>query len=388
MQKNKFINLVMKPKFVLAIFILFAFAAAIVQYLKGKPGDQYTGYNNYIIFAESFNHLINNIDLYKNHEPEHFDYFKYSPSFAVAMAPFTFLPHLPGLILWNVLNAFVLFFAIINLPEKNGSVKIYILWFILIELMTALQNSQSNALMAGLLVLGFNKFEKGNVFLAALFVLLSAYIKIYGAFAAIIFLFYPGKIKFILSSIFLVLILTFIPLIFVSFDQLLFLYKSWYNIVIHDYSTDYGISLLGILHSWFNAEPGKIFLLVVGFLLLCVPLIHLSRYKEFDFRLSYFATILIWIIIFNHRAESPTYILAITGVAIWFFTSEKKPVDVVLVIAAFVLTSLSPTDIFPRYVRQHYILPYVLKALPCFLIWIKITADLIFQKKHHIVKNA
>src|SRR6185436_6869546 len=97
--------------------------------------------------------------------------------------PFTFLPDLPGLILWDILNALILFFAIKNLPLKNENTKIYILWFILIELMTTLQNSQSNGLVAGFLIFGFNKIEKGNMLLASLFILLSVYIKIYGVLA-------------------------------------------------------------------------------------------------------------------------------------------------------------------------------------------------------------
>ncbi|MEO5571548.1 MAG: glycosyltransferase family 87 protein [Bacteroidia bacterium] len=380
MHKNRFTKLLLNSDFVLVVFILFAVAAAVGQYLKGKPGESYTRYNNFIIFRESFHHLVHYIDLYINHEPEHFDYYKYSPAFAVAMAPFTFLPDLPGLILWDVMNALVLFFAIKNLPVKNETVKIYILWFVLIELMTTMQNSQSNGLVVAFLVWGFNQFEKRNVFLASLFILLSAYIKIYGVLACLLFLFYPDKIKFILYAALWMLVLTFIPLLFVNIDQLLLLYKSWYNIVMNDYSNEYGISLIGILHKWFHVEPGKNLLLLTGVLLLCLPLARTSFYKESNFRLTWFASLLLWIIIFNPRAESSTFVIAITGIALWFFNSEKKPVDVILVISALIITSFSPTDLFPRYLREQYVLPYVLKALPCILIWIKITIDL-FTKK-------
>jgi hypothetical protein len=365
----------MHAKFILGVFILLAVAAAAGQYLKGHAADPYTRYNNYIIFRESFHHLIHNIDLYKNHEPEHYDYFKYSPAFAVAMAPFTLLPDLPGLILWDLFNALILFFAIKSLPLKNENAKLYMLWFVLIELMTTMQNSQSNGLVVGLLVWSFNKFEKGNLLLASLFILLSAYIKIYGALAGILFLFYPDKIKFILYSVLWMLILTFIPILFVSFDQLLFLYKSWYNIVTNDFTTQYGISFLGLLHAWFHAEPNKNLLLLAGLLLLGFPLLRINRFKDFHYRLVYFASLLIWMIIFNPRAESSTFVIAVTGIALWFFTSDKKPVDLILVVVAFILTSFSPTDLFPRFLREQYVLPYVLKVLPCILIWVKISLD-------------
>ncbi len=381
MQKQNLKTLLLNPKFILGVYIVVTFAASIGQYLKGHEGEQYTRYNNFIIFRESFHHLINNIDLYKNHEPEHYDYYKYSPTFSVAMAPFIMLPDLPGLILWNLCNSLLLFFAIRSLPVGNNNSKIYMLWFILQELLTTMQNSQSNGLVVALLVWAFNMFEKRNVLLASLFILLSAYIKIFGILAALLFLFYPDKIKFVLYSVLWFVVLTCIPLLLISTSQLIFLYKSWFNIVAYDQATEYGMSLIGVLHSWFNADPDKNILSLTGLILLCLPLFRYKFFKEFNFRIAFFSSILIWLIVFNHRAESSTFVIAITGIAIWFFNSAKKPLDIALLIFAFVLTSLSPTDLFPHYLREHFVQPYVLKALPCILIWIKLTFDLIIKKK-------
>jgi hypothetical protein len=143
----------------------------------------------------------------------------------------------------------------------------------------------------------------------------------------------------------------------------------------NDFSTEYGVSFLGILHAWFHIEPQKNVLLLIGLSLLGLPLLRTDSYKEFNFRLTYFASLLIWMIIFNHRAESSTFVIAVTGIALWFFNSRKKTLDLVLLLLALILTSFSPTDLFPRYLREQYVLPYVLKVLPCILIWIKITVD-------------
>ena len=83
-------------------------------------------------------------------------------------------------------------------------------------------------------------------------------------------------------------------------------------------------------------------------------------------------------IIFNHKAESPTYIIAMTGVAVWIACQKMKVENLVLLVFALVFTSLSPTDLFPAYIREHYVRPYNLKVLPCVLIWLKITYDLLF----------
>jgi hypothetical protein len=46
-------------------------------------------------------------------------------------------------------------------------------------------------------------------------------------------------------------------------------------------------------------------------------------------------------------------------------------------VLAFVFTTLSPTDIFPRWVSVAFFVPYVVKVVPCVLIWAKITFDLV-----------
>jgi hypothetical protein len=88
-----------------------------------------------------------------------------------------------------------------------------------------------------------------------------------------------------------------------------------------------------------------------------------------------------WMLIFNHKAESPTFIIAVTGIAIWFFSAAREKVDVVLMVLVFILTCLSPTDLFPRSWRNDWVVPYSLKALPCVLVWIKINFDLLANNK-------
>lgn len=147
-----------------------------------------------------------------------------------------------------------------------------------------------------------------------------------------------------------------------------------------DRATQYGTSLLGLIHTWFNAEPDKNLLMIVGLVILIVPLFRIKLYHDLAFRINYMSSILVWLIIFNHRAESPTYILAVAGAAIWYFNSAKSPFDTGLIIFAFLLTSLSNTDLFPHYLYTDFVKPYALKALPCVLIWVRIQLQLFNQK--------
>jgi hypothetical protein len=69
------------------------------------------------------------------------------------------------------------------------------------------------------------------------------------------------------------------------------------------------------------------------------------------------------------------------GVAIWYILQdEKKWWTIALLIFALVLTSLSTTDFFPKFIKVEYVRPYALKALPCFLIWLVIAFQLLTKK--------
>lgn len=382
--KKKLLKYLTSLEVILGVYIVLSILVTVMKYERGTKdfmGGEYTNYNNYIIFKKSFDHLIEKQDLYTVYPEEYADLYKYSPTFALLMAPFSRLPDLAGLILWNLLNSLLLFFAIKFLPIKNNKTKAFILLFILIELITSLQNQQSNGLIVALLILSFNQLEKHNLLLPSLFIALTVYIKIFGIVAFILFLFYEKKTKFALYSIMWTLLLFALPLIVISFDQLKFLYSSWWNLLNADSSVETTFSVMTWLKVWFNLNLPAGWVRLAGLLLLAIPLIKINAYREFGFRFLFFAAVLIWVVIFNHKAESPTFIIAICGVAFWFFSQHFKIENIILVCFVFIFTILAPTDLFPRNIRVNILVPYVVKVFPCILVWLKIMFDLIFGGK-------
>ncbi|MFA6924557.1 MAG: glycosyltransferase family 87 protein [Bacteroidales bacterium] len=386
LKENKFLRSISNSNTLLAIYITITVIASVQLLslgIKTIEGHEYTHYNNYLIFKQTFHHLINGQNLYciiteryKNADYQFWD-FKYSPTFAVYMLPFAYLPVSVGLVLWNLLNTLILFFAIKVLPRISDKIKVSILWFILLENITSVQNTQSNALIAGLIILAFNFLERKNIIIATLLIALSAYIKPFGVIAFSLFLFYPGKIKFILYSIFWMFILFALPLLFTSFGQLKYLYQSWFQVLKTDYNSWNGLSVMGWLYSWFNLSINKYIIIFTGFIILSLSFLKYKSFNNYNFRILFLANILIWIVIFNHKAESSTFIIAVAGVALWYFYKKRKFYDLILICLAFVFTILSPTDIFPKYLREHIVVPYVLKAIPCIIIWLKIIFELL-----------
>ena len=363
--------------------LLIVIVVSIQQYLL--PDSNFFGrlrphYNNYLIFKYSFKHLLANTNLYIFYPDEYGDLFKYSPTFAMFMGLFYYLPDWLGLIFWNLLNVIIFILAINSLPKINDKTKAIILLFVLLELVGNIQNEQSNTLIAGLIILSFVSFERNNLLLAALVIAISIYIKLFGIVALALFLLYPNKFRFLTYFLLWLVILWALPLVLISPDQLIGQYMSWTELLLNDHDTRYGFSVLGIMQKWFVLEPSKWIVMFTGVLLFCSVYIRKDLFADYGFRLLFLSSILIWIILFNYAAESCSYIICMSGIGIWYFIQERKTINTVLVIFAFIMISLIYTDITPAYYRQNFLLPYHVKTIPAIFIWLRILYEMLFKK--------
>jgi hypothetical protein len=144
------------------------------------------------------------------------------------------------------------------------------------------------------------------------------------------------------------------------------------------------ISFMGMFRRIFhNPELSNLPFLGFGIILFGIQYLKLKFYSNPKFQLLLLSSVLIFTVIFSSGSESPTYIIAFLGVAIWFVIQEKpiSRTTIFLLIFAIILTSLSPSDLIPKFIRENYIRPYALKALPCVLIWFRVIYEIITLKK-------
>jgi hypothetical protein len=341
----------------------------------GTQGFLYTHYNNYLIFKQSFFHLLAHKDLYLWYEPEQWDLFKYSPTFALFFGVFAFLPDGAGLLIWNLLNVGCLLYAVVQLPRLSDRSKILILFFVLVETIIAVQSTQSNALLAGLMILAFVSMERNRPVLAAVLITLTVFIKLFGLLGFGIFLFYPARWRGAAAAAVSMVVLALLPLCVIPWDELMMQYQGWYNTLLEDRS-ETGLSVLGLFMSWFGWDPNRNAVLLIGFLVLAMPFLRWRCWSSYPFRLLALSTVLTWVVIFNHMAESPTYVIAVVGVGIWYFARTRSGIQQIWLWLVLVFTSLSTTDIFPKEFQLTIIEPFVLKAVPCIALWIWMTVEL------------
>lgn len=362
-------------QFILCVYILVSVIATVHLYLIPEI-------NFYVMYEFSFYHLIENKNLYPLYPKEYEDVFLYSPTFAVLMAPFAIFPTWLGIILWNLFNTLILFFSIQYLSISNEK-KVLIWWFGLHEALTALQRTQPNVMITGLIIFTFVFFERKQIFWATCMIVFGFYIKIYGILGAALFLLYRNKLKFSVYFIFWVLFFGILPLVFISYQQLIYLYQEWYKALVLETKVDTALDVSLLSFVQVNIYPiADKYLILLGIAIFCTAYLRIHLYDEFRFRLVYLANILLWLILFSPASESSTYVIAVYGVAIWYIASDSSNnFKVFLMVFVFILTSLSPSDLFPAFVRNEYVKPLVLKALPCILVWIYVMYDLLIEIK-------
>ncbi|WP_345947879.1 glycosyltransferase family 87 protein [Mucilaginibacter sp. PAMB04274] len=374
---SKFLKLFSNRIFVTIIWFGLSFFAILKQALHQHI-------NNYYIYKYTFINLVHQVNLYAP-QPRYFlDTNHYGPLFALVIAPFTLLPDTLGSILWVMVNAWVLYQAILLLP-LSVTQRTAVLLICAHELMTSSFNVQFNPMMAGIIVLSYVFIRRRQDFWAALLIVAGTYIKLYGIVGLAFFFFSDNKLKFILSLIFWGIVLFALPMLFSSPSFVMQSYYDWYASLVEKNalnatSTMQDISVMGMIRRIFQyPQLSNLIVMVPALLLFGTSYLKIHSYRQAPYQLLLLASTLIFTVIFSTGSESPTYIIAFMGVAIWYM-NLLRPVtklEISLLIFALVITSLSPSDLFPKFINKTYIKPYALKALPCFAIWLRIIYEIL-----------
>lgn len=340
-------------------------------------------HNNYFVYKYNFINVIHQHTIF-GYQPQFKDLNHYGPAFALLMAPFALLPDGLGVILWVLFNAWVLYKAVQLLPVTENH-RLIILLICAHELMTSSSNVEINPLIGALIILSFVFIRDKKDFWAALMIVAGTFIKLYGIVGLAFFFFSKDKLKFIGWLLFWWVILFFLPMLISSPTYIIQTYHDWFGDLVAKNNNNIGdslqdISVMGLIRRIFNyRQLSNITVLIPGIVLFGLPYLRTKCFQNLKYQLLILASTLIFVIIFSSSSESPTYIIAVAGVAIWFI-NLNRPVttfEVCLLMFCIVLTVFSPSDLFPRYIKMNYVVPYKLKALPCFLIWIKVIYELL-----------
>ena len=362
------------------LFGLWTLLAVVAGLTKIAPHR----HNNFLIFRGVFWHTIQKLSLYDFYPTEYNDHNHYGPIFSLVIAPFAVVPDAIGLLGWLVVLALGMYYAVRRLPLEEGR-QIFLYWFCAHELLTALQMQQFNIAIAAIIIGSFAAIEKGREVTAAFLIVLGTFVKLYGVVGLAFFFFVKRKPRFILALIGWSVVCFVAPMLISSPEYVVGQYVEWYERLAakngeNTFSLMQNISLLGMIRKISgSASYSDLLVILPGLALFGLPSLRFGQYRHLAFRYAILSSVLLFVVLFSTGSESSTYIIPFAGIALWYATSpwKRSGWDVALLVFAFVLSSLSPSDLFPRSLREAYVLPYALKALPPTLIWLRLSYELL-----------
>ena len=342
-------------------------------------------HNNFLIFRYVYWHTIEQLPLYVAYD-EYWDTNHYGPFFSLVIAPFAMLPVRWGLFFWLIVLSLSLYYAIRKLPFPDRK-RIFLYWFCAHELLTALFISHFNIAIAAIIVATFYCIEKEKDIWAACFIMLGTFVKLYGIVGLAFFFFSKHKVKFLLALLGWALVMFVAPMAISSPDYIISQYVGWWDSLSaknaeNIFSGGQNISLLGMVRKISGcASYSDLWLILGGLIIFGLPYLRIAQYKYKAFRYALLASVLLFVVLFSTGSESSTYIIAFVGVGIWYWSVpwKRSKWDIALMVFAFILTSFSPSDLFPAYLRKEFVQPYALKALPCAIIWFKLSYEMCFR---------
>lgn len=387
--KEKFLRILLNPKYIFGVYLIISVVTAISKYLRGDYAI-----NNYLIFKNVFFNTVSQKNLFIHYPDLYFDLNHYGVFFSALIAPFALMPDWLGISLWNVTNTFIFVYGIYKLPFSDSKKAVFGL-LCLQEYITAALSLQFNVALTGLLLLSATSIYERKEVQSATAILIGIFVKIYGIVGLTQFLFIKNKAKFILSGLVIAVIFFALPMAYSSPAFVIQSYTDWFQSIVEKNSENQvlgnmqDISLMGFFRRILgDASISNLVFLAVGLPLFAAPYIRIGQYKHYAFQLMILASSLLFLVLFSSSSESPTYIIAVVGVLIWFFLQkERTPVIIGLLVFVMIFTCFSTSDLFPKFVKENYIIKYSLKAVPCIIVWLRVTFELLtrdFEKNYSL----
>jgi hypothetical protein len=357
-----------EPRHWIDWLIALLWIAAVVAVTLQQVGHPH---NNFLIFRAASRHLLAGSDLYAAYPAEHADFYKYSPTFALLFAPLAFIPLHLAMLLWNALNAGALFVGLgMVLPRRSATVARSIVF---LDMVGSLQNVQSNALVAALIIFTFAAYERHHTALGSMAAIAGTYVKLFPLAGVSFALFHPRKVRVAIAIVLGMILFALLPLVVTSPDTLLAQYASWRAIEATD-ALHRGFSVMHVLELLFHRGWPNWPIQLLGTLLLLAPIVlQRSRWHEWELRRLYLCSVLVFCIIFNHQAESPTFVIGVAGVAIWL-AALPRPSRWEWTLFGFIVicTILASSDAMPVAIQRDFFDRYRFKVVPLIVLWIEL----------------
>jgi uncharacterized membrane protein len=348
-------------------------AAGAVSYAFGQS-------QNLIVFRQAAHDLVAGADLYQKTGP---DYFKYSPTFALLFVPFAALPAWIVAPLWSLLN-FVVAFVGVDRAVKEDAPKRVALTLALGGILLATDGDQSNLLVTGMFLLAFALAERDRGGAAGQVTLVAAHVKLFPVFGGVFLLFRRDRWRLLPGFAIASAAWALLPLIVLSPSGLAMQYRSWFRLLGRD-SDCPGWSVMHLASAVSGHDLGNRPVQIAGIVMVVATVaLGLAFGTDREWRRRLACSLLVFSVLFNHRAEYATFVLSATAAGIWYATGPRTPARLVLV----VLAAVAPGPFFARpdasvegvlgFLAAHRLF-HPLRIVPLLAIWCWMQVELVLR---------
>lgn len=296
---------------------------------------------NLLVFLQSARDLLKGANLYELHTVE---WYKYSPAFAIFFVPFLWMPPALAAAFWGALNFGAAFLGLRGLlPSEEDDKKAILLAFLGIVLMT--DGDQANLLITGTMLLSYKALRDRKFVAFGVLASMGVFIKIFPlASLGLLATCRPrrdlarGLGWFAAVSVALALL----PLLFMTAEHYGLLLRSWRGLVAGEAQSVGAIRGWSVVHMLrellrLNVQAPPVQL--VGTLILSIPFaLALVRPSTEAVRLDLALSILVYVVLWNHRSEYCTLVISAAALAVYTYHGKQR-VDFALLVLGMILTS-------------------------------------------------
>jgi hypothetical protein len=350
------------------VYVLLAVGVSVQRLVLGKQ-------NTFRIFRHSFPNLLAGVDLYTGHPGQHHDFYRYSPTFALAFAPFSVVPEWLGLIAWNTVNALALYWAVSRLLPRRESQLVLLL--VMGDLARSMQSCESNALVTGVMIAAFLSYEGGRLWRGALAVVGGAAIKLFPVGAGLFAVLRRDRRRAFGALVVVGVALVLLPALVIGPHALVDQYVSWFaREQRHAHKPMF--SVMDLAFAWTGYAGSHLPFQLTGLAVLFLPaLLRRDALEDPRWRRTLLCSLLGFSLLFNYGAEPPTFIIATTAIAIWYATGPRTVPRTALVALTLLLVTGCGLDLWPRTFRLEVMDPLKLRTIPVLIAWLAMQVDLL-----------
>jgi hypothetical protein len=116
-------------------------------------------------------------------------------------------------------------------------------------------------------------------------------------------------------------------------------------------------------------------------LLLGALLYRLPDWQDRSVRLRFLALTLVFCVVFNHRAERQSSVIAVCGMVIWLLSGPRETWRVAVFGIIYALVALSGVSLVPHAVRE-VLAPEMRFTIPLTVGWIAILGEFLFRRNN------